>query len=199
MAIPERENITILKGATLVIVARFDTGVPVFKAISAITKAAPARITATAHGLTEGWPVTVVSAQGMTELNNLDPEDRTSFTLCSVVDADTIDLPFVNSSEYSTYTSGGYVKYYGAESLSGATASFQVHAVPGDEDPIIELDESDGIDVDDTNKLITVTIDNATTAALAIVQGVYALEIEIGGVVYRLLEGDVEVSERVIS
>jgi hypothetical protein len=48
---------------------RWGTGTYTTKAISAITKATPAVITAAAHGVPNGWPVAVVGVQGMTQIN----------------------------------------------------------------------------------------------------------------------------------
>jgi len=78
--------------------------------ISAATKASPCSITATAHGLmTSGTAETVIkNVSGMTELND------TEFT-ATYVGANTVTLG-IDSSSYTTYTSGGYIskrKYSG--------------------------------------------------------------------------------------
>lgn len=69
-------------------------------AISGITKANPAVVTSTAHGLSNGNTVKIRDVEGMTEVNN-----RT-FTVANVT-ANTFELSGENSSSYTTYTTGG--------------------------------------------------------------------------------------------
>jgi hypothetical protein len=70
------------------------------KNITAITKANPAVITSTAHGLSNGTVVLFASVTGMTEING-----RTA--VVKVIDANTFYAYGVNSTNFSTYTSGG--------------------------------------------------------------------------------------------
>lgn len=70
------------------------------KDITAITKANPAVVTSTAHGLADGAVVEITGVVGMTELN----EGRYAV---EVLTADTFALVGVNSLGYGTYTSGG--------------------------------------------------------------------------------------------
>jgi hypothetical protein len=71
--------------------------------ITAITKANPAVVTATAHGLVDNQQTLIQSVGGMTELN-----DR-QFTILKV-DDDTFQLVGEDSTNYSAYTSGGTSK-----------------------------------------------------------------------------------------
>lgn len=68
--------------------------------ITGITKANPAVVTSNAHGFSNGDVVVIASVGGMTELNNR------IFTVANVT-ANTFELSGVNSSSYTTYTSGG--------------------------------------------------------------------------------------------
>ncbi len=54
------KDITITRGDTYSLVLRWEVLPFVYKVISAITKAAPASITATGHGLVDGWRAAVV-------------------------------------------------------------------------------------------------------------------------------------------
>lgn len=69
-------------------------------AITNITKANPAVVTSTAHGMSNGDVVRLVDVGGMTEVNG-----RT-FTIANVA-ANTFELSGTNSTAYTTYTSGG--------------------------------------------------------------------------------------------
>jgi len=69
------------------------------KTITAITKANPAQVTATAHGYNDGDPVKISGVAGMTEVND-------KHFQVQVVDANNFTIG-VDSTDYTTYTSGG--------------------------------------------------------------------------------------------
>jgi hypothetical protein len=71
-------------------------------AITAITKANPAVVTANSHGLSNGDRVFIASVSGMTEVNNRE------FTVAGVT-TNTFQLSGIDSSAFTTYTSGGTV------------------------------------------------------------------------------------------
>jgi len=75
------------------------------KTISAITKANPAVVTATSHGYSNGDEVLISSVGGMTEVNGKRflVADKTTNTF-ELQDKDGVDI---NSSSFTTYTSGG--------------------------------------------------------------------------------------------
>jgi len=70
--------------------------------ITAITKANPAVVTAGSHGLSNGDRVFIKDVGGMTEVNNLE------FTVANAT-TNTFELSGINSSSFTTYTSGGTV------------------------------------------------------------------------------------------
>lgn len=69
-------------------------------AISGITKANPAVVTSTSHGLSNGDPVWITAVGGMHQVNNR------AFTVAGAT-ANTFQLSGVDSTGYGTYTSGG--------------------------------------------------------------------------------------------
>ena len=76
-------------------------------AITDITKASPARVTAAGHSLVTGTYITIVGVAGMTEINGLK-------CYAKVIDSSTLDLYSnvivttpINSTGYSTYTGSG--------------------------------------------------------------------------------------------
>lgn len=196
-------DITIRKGATFSQVLRWESLPLVYKAITAITKAGPAAITAAGHGLKEGWRATVSNAGGMRQINAKNwPPRATDFHKITYVDANTVKFNDVDSSDYTTYTNGGYLVYYTPVSLSGYTARLMVRATPESTGtPLVSLTSpSGGIVVDDTAKTITITIAASVTAAYTFLTGVYDLELVSGDatpVVTRLLSGSVTVLEEV--
>lgn len=70
------------------------------KNISGVTKANPAVVTSNSHGFATGDTVWITGVSGMTQLNNK------AYTI-TVVNANSYRLNGVNSSGYSTYSSGG--------------------------------------------------------------------------------------------
>lgn len=72
------------------------------KNITAITKANPAVVTSSSHGFSNGDRVFISGVAGMTEVNNLE------FTVAGVT-TNTFQLSGINSSSFTTYTSGGTV------------------------------------------------------------------------------------------
>ena len=72
------------------------------KTITGISKANPAVVTSTAHGLTEGQVLKIASVAGMTEINN-------KVGIVRNPAANTFELAGVDSSAFTTYTSGGSV------------------------------------------------------------------------------------------
>lgn len=81
-------------------------------AISAITKASPANVTVTNHGLSTGDIVYIYGVEGMTDINSGNTYD--SFTI-TYVDENNFTLDGTDSSTFDAYTSGGgiyYKKFY---------------------------------------------------------------------------------------
>jgi len=85
----------------------------VAKNITAATKANPCQITAATHGLTTGDRVFIENCGGMTQINNLQ-------FVVTVIDVDFFTLDGIDSSAYTTYTSGGtVVEFQGIEYATG--------------------------------------------------------------------------------
>ncbi|MBK8916376.1 MAG: phage tail protein [Phycisphaerales bacterium] len=70
------------------------------KTITAISKANPAVITSAAHGLADGTVVKISAVAGMTEING-------KVGVVISLTANTFELRGVDSTNYTTYTSGG--------------------------------------------------------------------------------------------
>ena len=197
-------DLTITKGETFEHVLRWESSPYLYKPITGITKAAPAVVTAATHGVPDGWRVAIVSVVGMTEINAAhSPPRAADFHKATVLTASTIELNDVNSSEFTTYVSGGYVQYLTPVSLSGYTARMQVRNRAGgtllastdvDDTPLDVIT----VAVDDALKTITVSITATNTAAITWKRGVYDIEMVSGtGVVTALFAGSVAIVEEV--
>ena len=193
------KDITITKGDTFPLVLRWEVEPFVYKAITAITKAAPARITATAHGLVDGWRGAFISVGGMREIRSKNtPPRATDYHKLTVIDANTIDVNDVDSTLYTAFTSGGYIQAYTPKSLASYTARMMIRPTVADTaTPLVSLTSpSGGIVIDNTAKTITITIAATATAAYTFTSGVYDIELVSGDatpVVTKLLSGTVTV------
>lgn len=109
-------------------------------AITAVTKANPAQVTATAHGRTTGDYVQVYGLGGMIELNALFANAQT--VQCTVVDANNVTLNGIDSTGFTTYTSGGNLSF-GASIYAQASTAI----VTGDVGVVDQVTKPDGLPV----------------------------------------------------
>lgn len=200
-ALPLVTDLTVRKGDTLQLVVHWETATLSTKAISAITKAAPAVLTSTAHGIPDGWRVAVASAGGMRQINAKHYPPYSSEYHVADTAASTVTLPDVNSAEYDAYTSGGYLVFYSPHTLASYTARMQIRAAADAADTLASFTSAAGdIVIDDTGKEITLTVPAATTAAYTFASGVFDFELvsaDATPVVTKLLSGTVTVSDEI--
>lgn len=182
------------------------------KAITGVSKAGIAVVTAVGHDLANGWPFTIQSVQGMEEINNeilrlnsngapvefgYGANGELSYKASSVA-ADTVALNDVNSLDFGTYTAAtGVLVYNSPKSLAGATAKLMVKDEPEDETANFTLTETAGIVIDDSAHTIIFTISAAQTLALGVGKFYYDLQITVGGVVTTIIKGFLEITDQV--
>jgi len=192
------EDWTIIKGKTFQRIVRLETLPFVYKAITAITKAAPVAITAVSHGLVSGWRAAVISAGGMRQINAKQPLRDSDFYKVTKVSGDVVTLNAIDSSGYTTYTSGGYLVYKTPVTLTSSKARFTIRDTPEAAAALVALSESSGIVIDASTQTLTLTISATSTAALTFASGVYELEFEDStGVVYQVRTGAITVEDEV--
>lgn len=187
------QDFCVRKGETFAPVIRWGSGVLASKPITAITQAAPAKITALGHGVPPGWQVAVVSAGGMHKINAKKyPPAGADWHPATVVDANTISLNDVNSASYPAYTSGGFLVYATPVVLAGMTAVMTVRDAPLTGAVLLALTNMSGITLDTANYTITPKFE---TAPLAWSQGFYDLELtDTAGKVTQLLTGTITIN-----
>lgn len=184
----ERHNFEVAAGATFMPTIRWGTEALVSRAITGISRAAPAVVTAVGHSVPAGWPVAVVSAGGMTQINSRYPPRASDYHPATVLSADTISINEVNSADYTTYTSGGFLVYHTPMSLVGVTARMIIRDAPGDGTVLETLTELAGITLDTAAFTITPRLE---TADLTWTLGYYDLELTDAttAVVVQLITG----------
>jgi hypothetical protein len=181
----EQQDFCIGAGATFHPVIRWGTDVLVSKPITAITQAAPAAVTATAHGAPNGWQAAVVSALGMTQINaERYPPSGSDWQPITVIDANTVALNNVDSADYTAYLSGGFLVYSAPGLLAGMTATMTFWDNPAKTGtPLLTITPT----LDFTAKTIAPLL---ATAGLTWALGYYNLDVtDSGGIITRILTG----------
>lgn len=190
---------TIAKGKTFARVLRWESAPIVYKPISNITQTAPAVVTATGHGIPNGWRVAITCVKGMTQINAAtEPPKDKDYHTATVLTADTVEFNDINAACFKPYVSGGYLQYNTPVDLAGYSARMSIKDKVGGTE-LFRLDTTNTrILLDNTAKTITLTISATDTAALTFKKGVFDLEMEsAGGVVTLLLSGDIVVADEV--
>jgi hypothetical protein len=186
MTAPVKVNFKLYQGSTFSEVLRWESYTKVYKPITNITKAAPAVVTAIAHGMPVGWRARITGVTGMKEINSEEYVIATESTL------DTLTFNSINASGYSTYTSGGILEYNEPKSLAGYTARLQVRAKVTSDVILLECTtENSMIVLNDTNKTITITVPALTTEDLSFKSAVYSMELVSGAVVVPFIYGNI--------
>lgn len=195
----DSQDFWIYQGKTFRKVIRWAVDPLIYKAISAITNAGPVAITATAHGVPDGWSVAIASAGGMRQLNaKYNPPAGADFRQATVSDVNTITLNKVDSSRFTPYTTGGYVVYYTPQDLAGYIARMTIKDHIGGTVLMSLTTENSRILVDNTAKTISLLVSAEDTADITWSEGVYDLEMVDGsGVVTPLLSGNIFVTNEV--
>jgi hypothetical protein len=124
------KDLAFTKGKTFALALRWETSPIVYKAITGITKTAPARLTVPSHVCPDGWRVAVTNVRGMTEINAANPNSikASEYRQATVIDANTIDLNGVDAAGFHAYVSGGYLRYNTPVDLTGFDARMSVRA-----------------------------------------------------------------------
>ncbi|WP_322037990.1 hypothetical protein [Burkholderia cenocepacia] len=189
-----QQDFCVSAGATFHPTVRWATDVLTSVPITGITQAAPPVITAAAHGVPNGWPVAVVSAGGMIQINATRyPPQGPDWQKSTVLSANTLALNGVNAANYSTYSSGGFLVYNTPAVLTGATATMTIWDNPDHTGtPLATLTSTGGQIAIDTT-LMTLT-PKLQTAGLTWALGYYTFDVtDASGTVTELMRGTITI------
>lgn len=195
-------NLEIRQGETFQRVIRWERPPFIYKAITAITQAGPVQITAPGHELKSGWRAAVVTAGGMDEINaDHNPPRDNEFHQVTQLDGDNITINDINSSDFSPYTSGGYLQYYTPVDLTGYTAEVDIKDKVGGNVLMTLSTGADGrIVLDQANHtiILTVAAEDTVSSVLTWKRGVWDLEMTSPtGQVTTLFSGSISVVKEV--
>lgn len=176
MTQPVKINFKIYQGSTFKEVLRYESTTKVYKPITAISQNAPCVVDSVSHGLPVGWRFWISNVKGMKEINSTDPYLATSVT------SDSVTINSLNSIDFTAYTSGGVISYNEPVNLTGYTARMQIRGKLEDSEIITSLTtENSGIEINNSNKTITLNIAAAATALFTFQTAVYSLELVSSG------------------
>lgn len=140
----QKIKITLRRGATNSVPVRLETDEWEYATITDIDQSAPVRITATGHGIPNGWRAAVMNAKGMTDLNaaNNPPKDG-DLRRITVIDPNTVEINDINAAGMRAYTSGGQLAFRKPLDLSAyVSARMDIKAKVG-ADPLLSLNSTD--------------------------------------------------------
>lgn len=186
MASPTKLNLKVYQGSTFRETLRWESALKVYAPITNIAKTAPMVVTASNHGVPQGWRVKINGALGMKEANTGD-----NYLVTTTVDANTVTFNEINALNYTTYTGGGVLEYNQPVDLAGLTARMQIRAKLDDSAVIKELTTTNGgIIINNVSKTIQVYMSATDTATFTFQSAVYSLElISASGEVTQLING----------
>lgn len=175
---------------------RWGSGVYTTKAITGITKAAPAVVTAVGHALPNGWPCACVGVQGMTQINATRyPPQGDDWKFGTVLGPDTVQLNEVSAADFSTYTSGGFLVYDTPTPLAGITITMGIYSDPDHETSVASLSSAVPAQIAVDTTLMTIT-PLLQTAAVTWDTGYYLVKAtDSGGIVTELLRGIIRIEQ----
>ena len=163
-------------GASADIQIRIETGEVEFALISSISRSAPARVvTQAAHGLLDGWRVSVVDAKGMTSINDV------RLNSVSVVDTTTVDLDGVSSLGMSAHTAdSGALKWYAPKDHSDYTGARMDMKRSVGGDAVLSLHTDDGtLEIDAATSSVWIRLSPTALSTAGVTARDYYFDIEL--------------------
>lgn len=187
-----RRNYKIYQGSTFRDLLRFESANKIAKPISSITKGGVTIIESTSHGLVPGWRFKVAGVLGMREINTA------NYYFVGDVTENSLTVPELDSSNYTNYTSGGFIKYNQPEDLTGASARMQLRSSKTSVDILAELTtENNYIKIDTVSGVVALELPESVTKEFTFKKAVYSLEILIEGIVTTVLTGSFRVEPEI--
>ena len=203
-----QQDLEITQGKTFEAAFGWAQGKFVWKAITGVSQAAPLQLTAVGHDLKDGWPYWISDLKEQACLNNVrngcegEPDELGEPYLAEVVDADTLAINHLNGARFKAYVSGGAIRYYAREDITGYTAQMQVRRSPGAGEILFEASSTGAnpmivVDSDSATFHLTIPADAFDDSVIA--SGVYEIEITApDGRRYQLARGEIRIMRDVV-
>ncbi len=202
------QDLTIKQGKTFTLVIRAETEPVIRKPITGISFDAGApRITAVGHGAKNGWRGYVTRVKGPTQINaENNPAKPSDFKPMTFIDVDTVEFNSITpvdeqGKQWPDYVSGGFLEFYTPIDLTGKTARMQIRAKAKRDSTLLASSEAAdtplnvlSLTVNNTEKTVTLVIDEAAFSAAEWKTGYYEIEL-VGTDVIKLASGKVTLSD----
>ena len=189
---PAKLNYKVYQGSTFQETYRWESQTKVYVPIQTISKSAPCVITTqTPTDLPVGWRFRVTGAGGMKEINTLSEDNYYIATYINQSKTQ-VTINQINSSSYTTYTSGGILEYNDWINLAPYNARMQIRETIDSPVVIYEASSAGGqIVLDNTHKTIILTIPASVTSGFVFETAVYSMELfKQTGEVTSFIEGN---------
>ncbi len=166
-------------GDTTEIPVRVESDAWSFALITAMSKTAPLRVTAEAHGIPDGWRAAIVDAGGMTELNTAwDELTDSDLRRVTVIDANTVAIDGVCGIGFRNYTTGGALAFRTPRDLSGYTAAkMDLKKQVGGGIELSLTNDNGRLQIDEANHAVWIRLSDTDKAALT--ARAYVFDIEL--------------------
>lgn len=203
-----QQDLEIIQGKTFEAVFGWAQGKFVWQAISGVSQGAPLQLTVVGHDLRDGWPYWISDLKEPACLNNVKPgcdgapDELGEPYLAEAVDVDTLAINHLNGARFKPYVSGGAIRYYAREDITGYTAQMQVRRSPGAGEILFEASSTGAnpmivVDSDAATFHLTIPADAFDDSVIA--SGVYEIEITApDGRRYQLARGEIRIMRDVV-
>jgi hypothetical protein len=174
--VPARINLRVYQGSTFNEVYRWESVTKTYSPINTVQKSAPCVVQVVGGSPTPppGWRIRVTGVQGMKEINMANDE---AYYIATGIASNNVTINSIDSSNYTTYTTGGILSWNTPVPLVGYTAKMQIRESVG-APLIVELTTANGgIVIDSTNYTITIAMTDTQTAAFSFPIALYSLEL----------------------
>jgi hypothetical protein len=152
-------------GESLDIAIRQEQATLAYKTISGMSQTAPLRVTATGHGLPNGWRAGVQNAKGANQFNV--PWNRirdADLQRIKFIDANTVEFPAINAAAWPAWTSGGQLVFYPPLDLSIYTKAELIITNPESQTETIFSSADGKLEIDTATASIWIRLPADTSA-----------------------------------
>lgn len=189
---PAKLNYKVYQGSTFQETYRWESQTKVYVPIETISKSAPCVITTqSATDLPIGWRFRVTGVAGMKEINT---NNEDSYYIATSINQPKTQITInqVNSTGFTTYTSGGILEYNDWVNIQSYSARMQIRETIDSATVIYQATSAAGqIVLDNTYKTITITIPASATQNFGFETAVYSVELFTqAGEVIPFIEGN---------
>ena len=196
---PTEYDIALRKGSSARITVRWETEPWLYAAIASISQAAPVGITLQAAAqIPDGWRVAVLDAKGLSQLNaQNNPAKKPDMRRASVASGTQLTFNELSGAGFGKHVANtGYIAWMTPHALAGYIARMDIKDRIGGTTLLTLNSVGGAIEINDSDKTITLIFEPADTEGVAWNSAIYDLEmVSAGGYVTPILFGPVTLTD----